>query len=325
VDELICRTLQGRTSRAERDRLLAWRRDSPENERYYSDLVRLLEEATAAELSEEADSMPLIEDLIAPSPFSTFRKRRRGWSRSRLLAATSTLTAAAAILLFLFGSRPASQSLAESSFGTGEIVTGHSESTTVRLGDGTIVRLGPESRLRVIGEAGRREVWMEGRAYFAVARDEARPFRIRTHAGDALVLGTRFDLHVRNDDLRVLVVEGAVQLGARGSAVDVEASQLGRVTAYLPPSREEVDAEFIETELSWIGNFIAFENTPLSRAAQELSAHYGVPVEVLDSSLARETVRGMFTDETLPEVVRVLCRATGAHCSITPTGVTIGP
>lgn len=310
--------LNGHASKAEEAQLQAWRRKSINNERHYRHLVEMLDHISDTVLEEDVDAPPLIEDLLSKSAPS--RDGSRSFRRGVWQVAASGLVAAAALALVLFrGSRPA-----EMAFGAGEVVTGASESTTVRLGDGSVVRLGPGSRLRVIADQGSREVWMEGRAYFSVARDESRPFRIRTHAGDAVVLGTRFDLEARADDMRVVVVEGAVKMGAAGSEVEVAAREIGTVGDGGAPQRRSADVEEIDRELAWVGSFIAFENTPLSQAADELSRRFGVPVVVLDTTLARETVRGTFTDEPLDEITRVLCRAVSVHCSVQDGRVTIG-
>jgi ferric-dicitrate binding protein FerR (iron transport regulator) len=83
-----------------------------------------------------------------------------------------------------------------------EFVTDTAEMATARLDDGSVVRLAPRSRLRVSHAAHVRESWLDGEAYFAVAHDKARPFRVRTRAGTVEVLGTRFDLRVAADDAR---------------------------------------------------------------------------------------------------------------------------
>lgn len=323
MDELICRAYHGRVTEAEEKRLLVWRRGSRENDMYYHDLLLLLREASSAQAKTEMPAAPPVE-LLAPKSVRRVRATTSAWSsRVRSIAVGSAAAAALATLLLL-PRFPGSSAVDPFSFGTGEIVTGSSESTTVTLGDGTVVRLGPASRLRVVGSPGTREVWMQGRAYFAVAKHDGKPFRVRTHAGDAVVLGTRFDLQATKDEMQLLVIDGAVELGAGGKELDLKASQLGKISRSLPPVRVEVDDSYIERELSWVGNFIAFEATPLSRATRELSAHYDVPIEVLDGTLARETVRGVFHDQDLEEVIRVLCRATAAHCTMGPTGVTIG-
>jgi transmembrane sensor len=331
IEELILRVHHGTASRREHARLHAWNRRSPSNSQYSGDLDTVLKTASSVSWAKVAQArMPPVEDVITLSA----RLGRLPVERARL----STLRAgrwfaAAAVAAGLSGIALAWRSHAADTpaafqLGTNEIVTGASERTTVRLGDGTIVRLGPESRLVVMSTPAAREVWLSGRAYFAVPHVEGLPFRVRSHAGDAVVLGTRFDLQVSSDDMRVLVVEGAVKLSGRGMAlpeIDVEASEIGRVALAAPPQSQSVEATYLENELSWLGNFLVFEDTPLAQVARELSRHYEVPVDVLDSTLAEETVRALFVDEKLEDVVSSLCRALGADCSIRESGVVIAP
>jgi transmembrane sensor len=321
VDELICRSLHGQATSSEEARLLAWRCASPENEGYYRHFVRLLDAVAAAEEDIPGDPPPLIEDLISPNSLRERIRGRFSW-RGAVLLPGSMLTAAAIISLVVLGTSFTLPSVPQ--FGTGEVVTAKYEYSTVRLGDGTTVRLGPESRLRMAGDAGTREVWLEGRAFFAVAHDEARPFRIRSEGGDAVVLGTRFDLRARKDELRVVVVEGAVKIGEGEGEVQLAANEMGSIGKDREPRREQLEPEQIERELKWVGNFLAFENTPLTQVAQEVSALYAVPVHIMDTALVRETVRGVFVNESLEDVLAVLCRALSADCSVTPLGVTIG-
>jgi transmembrane sensor len=336
MDELICRAVNGHATDTEEALIEQWRREAPENERYFAALVGLLQETTAAAVDEMLEPPPTIDAIvpgIRSAPGSHESRFVSRWvSRRLLLTGSVGLAAGVAALLVLPQLRggPSEADLVTNSpapfnLGSGEVVTGARETATVTLGDGTIIRLAPESRLRVTALLGSREVWLEGRAFFAVVSQPEHPFTIRTHAGDAVVLGTRFDLQSREDDLRLLVIEGSVKLDAGGAVVEVEASQLAHAAASSPPVRQDVDAAFIESERRWMGNFLVFEGTPLGQAAQELSAHFGIPVRVLDGRLADETVRGVFVDETLEDVVRILCRAVSAYCSVRPSGVTIGP
>lgn len=327
MDELICRAVKGRVSEEEAAELFTWRRQSLKNEAYYRDLVRLLREFEVTESRARVSPPPPVEALIPElasggGALARWRVRRVVLRRGVGGALAAALALAVVVLL---GGRGFDRPPEPLTMGTGEIVTGPAETTTVTLGDGTIVRLAPESRLRIPSSPGTREVWLEGHAYFAVAKQQGRPFRVRTHAGDAVVLGTRFDLRVREDDLRVLVVDGAVEVSAQGARVDAQARQMVRVRGSQPPVREDVDPRYLEQEIGWLGDFLVFEDTPLAQAADELSAHYRVPVVVLDTTLARSTVRGMFLGEDLEDVVGVLCRAVSAQCHVAPSGVSIGP
>src|SRR5262249_38774215 len=113
--------------------------------------------------------------------------------------------------------------LAQASFATGP-----TERVTITLGDGTVVRLGAESHLRVTARPRERALWLEGHAYFAVAKHRY-PFVVRTSAGEALAHGTRFDLEAHGSQLRLLVVEGRVDLTGATRRVEVGAGEFGRI------------------------------------------------------------------------------------------------
>lgn len=327
MDELIVRSLQGKTSQSDERRLAEWCGESPLRARHYSHVQRLWELGRVLDEGAADETTPAIQELerqedqrsgVIPYPLPKNQHHRFSWLRNGWKVA--------ALFLLGFAFRhfiPGDENLA--TLGAAEFVTGVSETATVTLGDGTLVRLAPESRLRLTGATTDREVWLDGRAYFAVTQQEGRPFRVHTHAGDAVVLGTRFDLEAHEGELRLLVVEGKVELATRGQKVAIKANEMSEVVGAGPPTLERVDLEYVQSSLRWMGDFIVFEATPLRQVAQELSLHYGVPVEVLDSTLAEETVYGWFSDEELEDVLNVVCRAVKAHCSIRPPGVTIEP
>src|SRR5690606_13337061 len=85
----------------------------------------------------------------------------------------------------------------------------------MRLPDGTRVVLSVASTLRVPESYGdrSRSVALEGEAYFEVAHDDARPFRVHTARAIATDLGTRFGVRAYSGDaVTVVVREGAVSL-----------------------------------------------------------------------------------------------------------------
>jgi transmembrane sensor len=64
----------------------------------------------------------------------------------------------------------------------------------VRLIDGTRVMMAPGTTLRVAADFGsqRRDVWLEGEAFFDVVHDRTRPFTVRAGSVSAHDLGTAF-------------------------------------------------------------------------------------------------------------------------------------
>lgn len=340
ITQLIIQSLKLEASEAELRELDAWRRASAANERHYRDFVELWEVTqggddiaigTAPDIADILGSDVSGKDLTAGPELVRFPRGRaasaaRGPARRKRWRPIAAIAAAVAAVSLgtwtVITMLPRSQA-APLALGADELVTGTSEMATVSLRDGSVVRLAPNSRLLLSGTTEEREVGLKGRAYFAISPDEKRPFRIRADAGSITVLGTRFDLESDGDDLRLIVVEGSVRLSAGGRHNDVAAGQMSRVLAgtLVPP----VNIPNIFTELDWVGDFLAFQATPLAQAVHEIEREYDVRVEITDPALARRTVTGWFADKTPDEVLRVVCAVVVAQCTTDGGTVTIDP
>lgn len=315
MDDLILRALQHEITPADAARLDAWRRASPVNEAHYQAMARIWTTAEGVDpLAARASAAPSLAQLrshparASPIPID---RPRHAWPR------WVALTAAAAALLFFVG-RWSGQPLPASGGGlsASEFTTDSQEMVTARLDDGSVVRLAPESRLRVDPGSRRREVWLDGEAYFAVARDTTRPFAVRTRAGTVEVLGTRFDLRVEGSELRLVVTEGEVALVSGPHRVLVKAGQVARAQEGGVPQVERVrTVAQVDSLLAWNRGFLAFEDTPLHRVADELHRLYGVRVLLPDSALATRTVTAWFTNQDFHQVLSAVCRAVDAHCT----------
>jgi transmembrane sensor len=202
-----------------------------------------------------------------------------------------------------------------------EIVTGKGELATVRLHDGSVVRLAPQSRLRMLRTRHERGVWVEGHVFFAVAKDPGRPFRVRTSEGDLVVLGTRFDVRTGPRGLRLAVLEGRVAVYAGGERKEVAGGEATEVRDGLTlPTLKLANADDVT---KWMRRFLAFQSTDLQTVATEVERVYGTRVVFADPSLERETVSASFTDESLEHVMRVICTVVGVQCTVADSLVTI--
>lgn len=85
------------------------------------------------------------------------------------------------------------------------------EVKTITLSDGSQVTLDGASKLSVLLSKDKRTMRLhQGRAYFAIARDEKRPLDVTTGRTVVSVLGTAFDIRKGPKDIQVSVVEGHV-------------------------------------------------------------------------------------------------------------------
>jgi transmembrane sensor len=321
VDEQrIFDVLSGRAGPDEVRAVTAWRHRSAANEQHCRELERLLELAVHAHAGWSKRDPPSgtelarlwlaradparaaqLPDSTRKGPLSVRRPYRR-----HLLPWAAALALAFGLHWLWPGPRP-------ESFDVEELVTGPLETATLSLRDGTVVRLAPASRLRIHGE-GRRETSLTGRAYFAVAPQRRHPFLVHTPAGDLTVLGTRFDLEAVSHDLRVIVVEGTVDVAAGNARTRVRAGQVGRVVRGTPLPSEAIGDTGVS--LDWVGEFLAFQSTPLAQAAHEIEQVYGVSIEIADSVLAQRTITSWFANWTLDEILEAVCVIAHARCTV---------
>ncbi|MBC7897176.1 MAG: FecR domain-containing protein [Cytophagaceae bacterium] len=291
-----------------------WRLRSAANERRFQEVAAIAHVMTMLANAEEVPPPPSVAQLTGSASHSRWRVPRR--------SLVSAAIAAAVIAAVGLGMRDRAGE--ESRWGGEQFVAGSAETATIELRDSTVVRLSPGSRLRLLDRAGVRAVHLDGRAYFAVAKDARRPFVIQTSAGEVRVLGTRFDLETAAQDLSLLVVEGLVTVAPTGrSPMQVGAGEMSEVRAgrVLPLRRVANVADAV----SWTGRFLAFQETPLREAIREVERTYGVSVRLEDRGLGDRTLTMWFADEPIENVLTVVCLVVEASCVHTGSVITIAP
>jgi transmembrane sensor len=336
IDELIIRWLQGQASAAESDALREWRRSSPVREHYCRELERTWQ-LTAAPPPRGTPTVvppPAAASIIARAAEASRRarfRRLRRWVPWGILAAATVIGGFLGIRL-TGGRSGAAVPLSR------VLTTGASELATVTLDDGTVVRLGPNTTLRVARvpttpalpatPASRalasQVVFLSGRAFFAVAHHQGRSFRVQTDAGDVEVTGTRFAVETHGRSMRTLVLQGTVAAIAGGQRTLVRAGQVGQVTDGDAPQIGDLGDVYGDID-DWVGDLISFEATPLDEVVHELGRHYHTRVTLSDGALAQRTVTASFTDWTLPAVLTSICEVADVQCTTGPAGVTISP
>jgi len=198
-----------------------------------------------------------------------------------------------------------------------DFATRPAQRLSIDLADGTRVVLGSASRLAVPADFGvhGRTVMLEGDAYFTIAHDGRRPFRVRTATTTTEDLGTSLVIRARSSDsvVEVMVVEGKVALHADTSSasrgVALSRGQLGRVArSGLVSVTEAVD---ISTLLGWMEGKLDFHKTPLAQVCEAFERWYDVRIELPDSTLRSVPVTASFSDQSVDEAFRTLAQLLG--------------
>lgn len=229
------------------------------------------------------------------------------WRRPSIAAAVIVAVASGAIVGFrqTRGAPPA-QPVAESR----TYATSNRERAELRLTDGTLVRIAPASRLRVAADFGtdRRDVYLEGEAYFEVVHDEQRPFTVFAGNASAQDLGTEFVVRSYADDksVQVVVREGEVAMSGVGRLVP---GDLGRLTADGRTTHER--GVPVDAYLAWLDGRLVFRDTPLAEVLRTLDRWHDVDVRLADSALATMPFTGELSDASFPMSIELVSRALG--------------
>lgn len=149
----------------------------------------------------------------------------------------------------------------------------------LKLPDGTMVWLNAASSIRYPVLFGKeRKVVVEGEAYFEVAKDATKPFRVLlTNGTEISVLGTSFNINSYSDEagIRTTLVEGAVKITNGNEQVVLRPKQ----QALVQSGDINVQKADVEKVLAWKNGLFDFRDAPLAEVMRQLSRWYDVNVE----------------------------------------------
>ncbi|MBN8850785.1 MAG: hypothetical protein BGO55_30205 [Sphingobacteriales bacterium 50-39] len=146
-----------------------------------------------------------------------------------------------------------------------------------KLSDGSRVWLNAGSSLRcpAVFPSDDRTVDITGEAYFEVASDARRPFRVKNGNMVVNVLGTSFNIRTYNDDplRRVTLVEGKVRVTCDNSLVLDAGDQ-----AVVENRAEVIKDVHLDAVMAWKNGLFSFSHTDLVSVMRELSCWYNVDI-----------------------------------------------
>ena len=153
---------------------------------------------------------------------------------------------------------------------------------SLALADGTRIVLNSDSRLRFpeyFGKNGR-GVFLEGEAYFEVAKDSSRPFVVGVQESFIQVLGTSFNVKGYKDDsyIQTTLVEGKVCFKPRGNE-DLKEISPGEQVTYDKNTGEVVVKEVNpNVYAAWVKGVWIVEGMRLDEMMKQVSRWYDVTV-----------------------------------------------
>lgn len=197
------------------------------------------------------------------------------------------------------------------------------------LPDGSRIVLHPGSSLHyATAFAGpKREVYLEGEAFFEVHKNPKRPFLVFTKQVVTTVLGTSFRVkaYAGSREASVAVREGKVAVQARrGAKLDATPARPATTGVLLLPNEQviyskassQLKKQLVATPALLLPQPFEFEERPVTEVLAALEQAYGVDIVYDKKKLAGCTVSISFDNESLFEKLSLLCKSMGTSYTI---------
>jgi transmembrane sensor len=188
------------------------------------------------------------------------------------------------------------------------------EQRRITLADGSSVMLNTASRLRVrMTDTERRLTLEEGQAFFRVAKDSSRPFRVFAGNDEVRAIGTAFDVRRDGDRARVVLVEGVVAIYRGTEHKPAEAPKVlnhpmavapedhllavleaGQQAVLAPDAPVQVASVDLAKAQAWRFGRLILDSAPLGDTVADLNRYGGKQIVLADSSLETLRISGVF-------------------------------
>ncbi len=190
-----------------------------------------------------------------------------------------------------------------------KLVSNNSIIENYLLPDNSTVSLNKNSKLLYAKEfeGKKREVWLEGEAFFSVKRDTSKPFIVNVGNSLVQVLGTSFNINECNKQfIELTVKEGKVKF----EVLDLNKSVIvekGQSAKYDIKRREIIRLDAINVNyLAWKTKVLKFKKTPLTEVVLCLNKVYGKEITIKNDALKELKFSASFNNQSLNKILKVL-------------------
>lgn len=175
------------------------------------------------------------------------------------------------------------------------------------LSDGSQVVLNAGSELKFpvnFQNAESRTVFLNGEAYFEVAKDRQHPFIVNTQDMDVEVLGTSFNVTSYTDDQKTytVLVEGKVAAHDKLATGDTKILNPNEI-AFFEDGQLQVEAVKVNKYVAWVDGELIFVDDSFKVITNKLERKFNVKIENNYDELADINITATFTNETIEEVL----------------------
>ncbi len=195
----------------------------------------------------------------------------------------------------------------------------------VNLPDGSKVWLNASSSLRfpALFAGKTREVELTGEAFFDVAKNPDKPFKVITKDQVVEVLGTQFNINSYSDEgpIKTTLIEGSVKIIYKDQVVLLSPGEQFRpqssIAKVIPADTEEV--------VAWKKGYFLFKNEDIKSIMRKLSRWYDVDVSYSGEIPGVGFGGNISRSKDISEVLNVLQLTNAVHFKVDERRITVMP
>ncbi len=195
----------------------------------------------------------------------------------------------------------------------------------LNLPDGSKVWLNASSTLRfpALFSGDTREVELTGEAFFDVAKNKSKPFKVITKDQIVEVLGTQFNINSYSDEgpIKTTLIEGSVKIIYKDQVVLLTPGQQFR------PQNQNIKVVGADTEevVAWKNGYFLFKNEDIQSIMRKLSRWYDVEVNY-EGAIPNVGFGGNISrSKDISEVLDVLQLTNAVHFKTEGRRITVMP
>ena len=198
-----------------------------------------------------------------------------------------------------------------------EIHVPRGETIRLVLSDGTSVHLNSGTSLRFpinFTKEGDRKVFLEGEAYFEVAKNADHPFSVTAGDMGVRVLGTHFNVSsYKYSQEYVVLVEGSVEVldyDTNGGEDAPKIIKPGEKASMVSGSINVQDVD-VQVYLGWRDGSLIFNNETFADIVNKIERRYNVNIENNASGLETVRFNGKFKEESIVDLLDTFKESVG--------------
>lgn len=195
---------------------------------------------------------------------------------------------------------------------TNKLIVPFGKRSSVVLADGSTVQInsGTEIEFPTAFIGNTREIGVKGEIFIDVAKQNNKPFIIRTPNSQITVYGTSFNVSSYPDEKNesIVLVNGSVEIKSEDNSIMLKPSEMAEIENGIIQRKKVNVSEYI----SWKSGYMELNKTPLNDVLKKIGRYYNVEFQYENElNLTNQTCSGkLFLSENFDNVLNAFSKMT---------------